>query len=277
MTKDRRASARDPEDMDVAGFDLGLDADEAPDPADAFGTGPSRQAAPVRSAAPARPRPEAMPEPDDLPEFEGDPFGGPPPFEAPVRSAPPAQGHRPDPGDWASMQEIGGSTPRGAGFGGGEPDGDPAEEFANFGGARSVASLGRRAEEPEPKGSYRAEAAGHDDVVMPFGDDEGQGEIPKGSLYREDETYEEGDGQEDDPALTLDDEPGPEEEDADEQDEAKPSLVDRLKRFALPAAAAAAIGGGYVGWTLLSPMLSSGDVAPIQAAAPIVPDRKSVV
>ncbi|MFC6049754.1 hypothetical protein ACFPYM_18170, partial [Methylobacterium hispanicum] len=76
MTKDRRASARDPEDMDVAGFDLGLDADEAPDPADAFGTGPSRQAAPVRSAAPARPRPEAMPEPDDLPEFEGDPFGG---------------------------------------------------------------------------------------------------------------------------------------------------------------------------------------------------------
>ena len=272
MTQDRRASAREAEDLDVGGFGLGLDADEGPDPSDAFATRPSRQAAPVRPAASARPLPAQMPEPDDLPEIDGDPFGGPPPFEPPVRSDPPAPGHRPDPGDWASMQEIGGPAPRGAGFGGGDPDGDPAEEFANFGGARSVASLGRHAEEPEPKGSYRAEAADHDDVVVPFGDDEDEGEIPKGSLYREDEAYEEGDGQEGDPSLTMDDESDPE-EDADEQ-EPKPSLVDRLKRFALPAAAAAAIGGGgYVGWTLLSPMLSAGDVAPIQTAAPIVPKQ----
>ena len=269
MTQDRRGSARDPEDLGVESFAFGLD---GPDPADAFAAAPPRQAAPPRAHAPA----PALPEPDDLPDIDGDPFGGPPSFEPAARSPAPAVRHQPDPGDWDSMQQIGGSTPRGGAFGGGdEPDGDPAEEFSAFGGARSVAELGRHPDEPEPKGSYRADEGGHDDVVGSFGDDDDQAEIPKGSLYREDPD-DAADADEIDQSLSMDDGADADEgAGGDEEEDGKPSLVDRLKRLAIPVAAVAAIGGaGYVGWGFLSPMLSgSGDAVPIQTAAPIVPKQ----
>ncbi|EHP71739.1 hypothetical protein MetexDRAFT_6766, partial [Methylorubrum extorquens DSM 13060] len=169
-----------------------------------------------------------------------------------------------------------GSTPRGGAFGGGdEPDGDPAEEFSAFGGARSVAELGRHPDEPEPKGSYRADEGGHDDVVGSFGDDDDQAEIPKGSLYREDPD-DDADADEGDQSLSMDDGADADEgAGEDEEEDGKPSLVDRLKRLAIPVAAVAAIGGaGYVGWGFLSPMLSgSGEAVPIQTAAPIVPKQ----
>lgn len=269
MTQDRRGSARDVEDLPLDNFGLGLD--EAPDPSDAFAVPPARQPAPARAQSSARP------EPDDLPDLEDDPFGGPPSFE-PAPPAAPSARHQPDPGDWDSMQEIGGSAPRGGGFGGGdEPDGDPDEEFRAFGGARSVAALGRHPDEPEPKGSYRAdEGDPNDDVVTTFADEDDQNVIPKGTLYREDQDDEAVDAEDGDPSLSMDDETDAEAgSDDDEEETGKTSLVDRLKRLAIPAAAAAAIGGaGYVGWGFVSPMLlGTGEVAPIQTAAPIVPKQ----
>ena len=79
----------------------------------------------------------------------------------------------------------GGSAPaRTPGFGDdAEPDGDPSAEFSGFESARGVASLGERGSEaslgfrreptPEhpPKGSYRGEEQGFDDVVGNFGEE----------------------------------------------------------------------------------------------------------
>ena len=276
MTQDRRGSARDPEDIGPDAFAFGLDrGDDGPDPEDAFVVAPPRQAAPQRQAVPPRAPAPVLPEPDDFQDIGDDPFGGAPPsFEAA------AVRHQPDPGDWDSMQQIGGPAPRGGGFGGGdEPDGDPAEEFSGFGGARSVAALGRHPDEPEPKGSYRADEGGHDDVVGSFGDDEEQAEIPRGSLYREDPDDDDAEADDGDQSLSMDDgadaDEAAGEDEEEEEEDGKPSLVDRLKRLAIPAAAVAAIGGaGYVGWGFLSPMLfGSGEALPIQTAAPIVPKQ----
>ena len=303
MTQDRKGAAHDPHDLDVTGFGLGL-GDMGEDPSEMFAV-PPRQAghAPAASAA-ATPPARGTSYHDDIDPIEADlpelpdpgPFGGAGGFDAPAArpSARPSGHDRhaadpgEDPGDWSSMMGSGSAAARAPGFGDdAEPDGDPAAEFSGFETARGVASLGDRGEaalgfrretapEHPPKGSYRGEDPGFDDVVGNFGDDEDHAEPPKGSLYREDvadpdEELEEGDA---DQSLSLDE--GGSEEDAESGDEeAGPSIVDRLKRFALPAAAIAAIGGaGYAGWGFVSPMLGSGnDVAPIQMAGPIVPKQ----
>ncbi|WP_408903127.1 hypothetical protein [Methylobacterium radiotolerans] len=301
MTQDRKGSAHTPDDLDPAGFGLGL-TEFGDDPSEMFAAPPRQTAhsaaapAPVRAAAHRRdpnPMDADLPDLPDLPELpDPEPFGGAGGFDdMPHRPAarPSSAGRQDDdPGDWTSMTGGGSTAARAPGFGDdAEPDGDPSAEFSGFETARGVASLGDRGSEaslgfrreptPEhpPKGSYRGEEQGFDDVVGNFGDEEDQPEPPKGSLYREDiqdpdEELEEAD---EDRSLSLDDEPGEEDAEAD-GDEAGPSVVDRLKRFALPVAAAAAIGGaGYVGWGFVSPMLGSGDVAPIQMAGPIVPKQ----
>lgn len=300
MTQDRKGSAHTPDDLDVADFGLGI-GDFGDDPSEMFAA-PPRQAAHAPSAAPASVRAaahrrDAVPMEADLPDLpelpDPEPFGGSGGFDAPSHrpdARPSATRMQdPDPGDWTSMTGGGSAPARAAGFGeDAEPEGDPAAEFSGFETARGVASLGDRGGEaslgfrnepkPEhpPKGSYRGEEQGFEDVVGSFGDEDDQPEPPKGSMYRQDidDPDEELDEADADRSLTLDDEPG-EEDDAEAEDgEAGPSIIDRLKRFALPAAAAAAIGGaGYVGWGFVSPMLGSGDVAPIQMAGPIVPKQ----
>lgn len=295
MTQDRKGTAHEHDDLSVQGFGLGLD-DVGDDPSEFFTQPAARPPAHASANASAHAAPVAappsrahvhQPEPD-LPDID-DPFGGPGGFDpAPVRQAAAPRDAR-DPGDWGSMTAIGGASSRGGGFGdAAEQEGDPAAEFSGFETAQGVASLGPRTEgslgyrhEPEPehppKGSYRGDDAGFDEVVGNFGDEEDHVEVPKGSLYREtlDDDQEEVD--EGDQSLSLADDADEHEEDAqDEESEAGPSIVDRLKRFAIPVAAAAAIGGaGYVGWGFVSPMLGlGGDAAPVQMAGPpIVPKQ----
>lgn len=297
MTQDRKGSAHDRDDLEVAGFGLGLE-DMGDDPSEMFAT-PQAARAPAGGAhaagaahsAPAAARPHVHhPEPD-LPELD-DPFGGPGGFDHLPPSRPAAAPRAAaDPGDWGSMTAVGGPSTRGAPAGGfgdaAEPEGDPAAEFSGFETAQGVASLGHRSEgslgfrrEPEPehppKGSYVGDDAGFDGVVGNFGEGDDDVEPPKGTLYRETVDDEHDDVDEGDQSLALhDDEEGHDEDEQEDESEAGPSIVDRLKRFAIPVAAAAAIGGaGYVGWGVLSPMLGmGGDVAPVQMAGPIVPKQ----
>ena len=291
MTQDRKGSAHERDDLSVAGFGLGLD-HIGEDPSEMFAVPPaarnSGHAASSPAASPSARAQVHQPEPD-LPDLD-DPFGGPGGFDPPPPRQAAAPRPAPDPGDWGSMTSIGGPSARGGGFGeAAEQEGDPAAEFSGFETAQGVASLGQRTEgslgfrhEPEPehppKGSYRGDDAGFDDVVGNFGDEEDHVEVPKGSLYRETLDDEQEEVDEGDQSLSLADDADDREEDAqDEESEAAPSLVDRLKRFAIPMAAAAAIGGaGYVGWGFVSPMLGlGGDVAPVQMAGPIVPKQPS--
>lgn len=294
MTQDRKGSAHERDDLNVQGFGLGLE-DMGDDPSEMFATpqtsraGAHAHATPAASTA-ARPHVH-HPEPD-LPEID-DPFGGPGGFDpAPSRQAAPPR-HAQDPGDWGSMTSIGGPPTRGApgGFGdAGHEEGDPAAEFSGFETAQGVASLGQRSEgslgfrrEPEPdpdhppKGSYRGDDPGFDAVVGNFGEADDEPEPPKGSLYRETVDDEQDEVDEGDQSLALRDEDDENrgDDEQDDESEASPSLVDRLKRFAIPVAAAAAIGGaGYVGWGFVSPMLGlGGDAAPVQMAGPIVPKQ----
>ena len=294
MTQDRKGSAHERDDLHASGFGLGLD-DIGDDPSEMFAAPKTSHAVHAAAHAPAPAASAARthvhhPEPD-LPEID-DPFGGPGGFDpAPTRQSA-AHGHAPDPGDWASMTSRGGSSTRGTGGGFGQADeqeGDPDAEFSGFESAQGVASLGQRSEsslgfrrEPEPdpdhppKGSYRGDDPGFDSVVGSFGEADDEPAPPKGSLYRE--TLEDPDDvDEGDQSLSLRDETEEGEGEGDQEDEAEasPSLVDRLKRFAIPVAAAAAIGGvGYVGWGYVSSLLGiGGDPAPVQMAGPIVPKQ----
>lgn len=289
MTQDRKGSAHERDDLAVSGFGLGLD-DIGDDPSEMFAQPQNaRAAAAPHHVSPAR-APVHRAEPD-LPEID-DPFGGLGGFDPGPPRHTPAPAHARDPGDWGSMTSRGGAPSRGAAVGFGqaeEQEGDPDAEFSGFETAQGVASLGQRSEsalgfrrEPEPdpdhppKGSYRGDDPGFDAVVGNFGEADDEPEPPKGSLYRE--TVDDPDDlDEGDQSLSLRDADGADdlEEEREEDAEEAPSLVDRLKRFAIPAAAAAVIGGaGYVGWGVVSPMLGlGGDPAPVQMAGPIVPKQ----